>query len=72
MKTLEELLKNFGCKKAFNMQGNFTKKASEAYARIHDFLVSISILTEISTEKIRRELDKISDENQQFKKGINL
>lgn len=64
MKTLEELLQSFGSKKAFNKKGDFTKNGIVAYNRMYEFLMDISILTEISTEDIRRELDKISNENQ--------
>lgn len=34
MKTLEELLKQLGCGKVFNKEGQFTKKGSETYNRL--------------------------------------
>ena len=63
MRTLEELLRNFGSKKAFNKKGDFTKKGSEAYNRMQEFLMDISTLTGIGTEDICRELDNICNEN---------
>ena len=63
MKTLEELLQYFGSRKAFNKKGDFTKKGSEAYKHMQEFLIDISTLTGIGTEDICRELDNICNEN---------
>lgn len=63
MKTLEELLQHFGSRKAFNKKGNFTKKGSEAYKHMQEFLMNISTLTGIDTKNICRELDNICNEN---------
>jgi len=62
MKTLEELLLLFGCRKAFDKRGNFTKKGIKAYNRMQEFLMDISVLTGFSTKDICRTLDEISDE----------
>lgn len=64
MKSLEELLKNFGCVgDAFNNNGEFTDSGIAAYNKMTCFLSDLSILTGISTESIIRELDQICNEN---------
>lgn len=64
MKTLEELLENFGCEGgAFDEKQLFTEEGSKAYNRLQEFLMDISVLTEISTEDICRKLDEICDIN---------
>lgn len=62
MKTLEELLMIFGSKKPFSKNGEFTINGNKAYNRMHEFLMDISILTEISTNDICQKLDEISNE----------
>lgn len=60
MKTLEEILQEFGCNgEAFDDTGEFT----EAYGRVEHFLTDIGTLTGISVEPIIRELDEISNTN---------
>lgn len=63
MKTLEELLKQLGCGKVFNKEGQLTKKGSETYNRLQKILMDIAVLTGISTEEICRSIDEICDEN---------
>lgn len=64
MKTLEEILQEFGCNgEAFDNKGEFTATGIEAYKRVEKFLTDIEILTGISVEPIIRQLDKISSSN---------
>lgn len=64
MKTLEEILQDFGCKgEAFDDKGEFTDAGMKAYGRVEHFLADIGTLTGISVEPIIRELDEISNTN---------
>lgn len=64
MKTLEEILQEFGCNgEAFDSKGELTDKGMEAYKRVERFLADIETLTGVSVEPIIRQLDEISSTN---------
>ena len=64
MKTLEEILRDyFGCAKPFKKNGCFTYRGANAYNKLIALVDSVGALTNISTTKIVRALDEITNEN---------
>lgn len=64
MKTLEEILQEFGCNgEAFDNTGEFTDAGIKTYKRVEKFLTDIEVLTGVSVEPIIRQLDEISSSN---------
>lgn len=64
MKTLEEILQEFGCNgEAFDNKGELTDTGMKAYKCVEHFLIDIEILTGVSVAPIIRQLDEISSTN---------